>query len=225
MFAAYTLPTLRRTVVTSDGAYLDTLRLGVEPGRGVIICHGFGGNKNILNLVALAQDLADLYTVYTFDFRGHGLSPGRSTFGYLEANDLRAVVDLAREDGNGKLAVIGFSMGGVALLRYAALYGGLDAVIVVSVPADVRSSRAPGARLIRFMVGNPIGRAYGSRRFGVMIDKISKHADPPASLVHRIAPQPLTIIHGEDDFVFEPEQARELQRRAGGRRPPEIIKQ
>ncbi len=47
------------------------------------------------------------------------------------------------------------------------------------------------------------------------IDKISKQADPPASLVHRIAPQPLTIIHGEDDFVFEPEQARELQRQAG----------
>ncbi len=28
-------------------------------------------------------------------------------------------------------------------------------------------------------------------------------------------PQPLTIIHGEDDFVFEVEQARELKRRAG----------
>ena len=215
MFAAYTLPTLRRPVKTGDGVYLDTLRLGREPGRGVILCHGFGGNKNIRNFVALAQELSQLFTVYTFDFRGHGISPGRSTFGYLEVSDLAAVVEMARSDGNRSLAVLGFSMGGVVAMRYAALYGGLDSVIAISVPADLGSARAPGARLIRLLMGNPVGRAVAGIRYGVKVDRSWKRQAPPVSLVHLIAPQPLTIIQGEDDYIFEVEQARELQRRAG----------
>lgn len=212
MFAAYTLPFLKRPVVTEDGMYIDTFRLGKEGDTGVILCHGFGGNKNIRGFVALAQDLADRYAVYTFDFRGHGLSPGRSTFGYLEVLDLKAVVALARDDGLRRIGALGFSMGGVVLLRYAARHKGLASVIVVSVPADLRTSRAPGARLIRLQMGNPIGRALATRRYKVKIDKIWKRASPPADVVNDVSP--LTIIHGEDDYVFEPEQARELHRRA-----------
>ena len=215
MFAAYTLPTLRRGVSAADGAALDTLRLGAEPGRGVVMCHGFGGNKNIRNFVALAQDLSRLFCVYTFDFRGHGLSPGRSTFGYREVMDLQAVVGMAREDGNRSLAVLGFSMGGVVAIRYAAFFGGLDSVLTVSVPSRLETARAPGARLIRLTMGNPVGRAIGVRRYRVRVDRSWKRQAAPADLVRLVAPQPLTIIHGEDDFVFEPEQARELARRAG----------
>lgn len=215
MFAAYTLPALRRTAETADGIGLDTLRLGPEPGRGVILCHGFGGNKNIRDFVALAQDLSRFFSVYTFDFRGHGLSPGRSTFGYLEVNDLGAVIEMARSDGNRAVAAVGFSMGGVVAMRYAALYGGLDSVTAISVPADIHAARAPGARLIRRLMGNPLGRLYAARRYGVRMDRVWKRQAPPSSLVHLIPPQPLTIIQGEDDFIFEVEQARELQRRAG----------
>ena len=216
MFAAYTVPTRPLALHTDDGARLHCVRLGREPGRAVVLCHGFGGNKNIRGFVALAQDLASLYTVYTFDFRGHGLSPGRSTFGYLEVYDLKAAVEKARREGSRRVAVIGFSMGGVAAMRYAALYGGLDSVTAVSVPSDIRTARAPGARLIRRLIGNPLGRAAASRRYGVEVDKSWRLQAPPARLVHLIPPQPLTIIQGEDDFIFEVEQARELRRRAGG---------
>ncbi len=215
MFAAYTLPVLSRTVETGDGMCLDTVRLGLEPGRAVILCHGFGGNKNIRDFVALAQELSRFFTVYTFDFRGHGLSPGRSTFGYREVLDLTALVKLAREDGNRRVAAIGFSMGGVVAMRYAALYGGLDSITAISVPADIHSARAPGARLIRLLMGNPLGRAFTRMRYGVKVDGSWGLQAPPASLVHLIAPQPFTVIQGEDDFIFEVEQARELKRRAG----------
>jgi pimeloyl-ACP methyl ester carboxylesterase len=215
MFAAYTVPTLARTVDTEDGITLHCVRLGEEPQRALVLCHGFGGNKNIRDFVALAQDLSRLFTVYTFDFRGHGLSTGRSTFGYLEIYDLKAVLEMARRDGNRSLGVIGFSMGGVAAIRYAALYGGLDSVTAISVPADVHTARAPGARLIRLLLGNTLGRAMAARRYGVKVDRSWKRQAPPASLVHLIRPQPLTIIQGEDDFIFEVEGARELKRRAG----------
>ena len=172
MFTAYTLPVLKRSIATEDGAYLDTLRMGKETRQALIICHGFGGNKNIRDLVALAQDLAEQYTVYTFDFRGHGLSPGVSTFGYLEASDIKAVVQLASEDGHDRIGALGFSMGGVALLRYASCYNQLSSVIVVSVPADLRTAKAPGARRIRLQMGNPIGRALAARRYKVRVDRI-----------------------------------------------------
>lgn len=216
MFAAYTLPALKRTIVTEDGAYIDTLRLGKETREALIICHGFGGNKNIRDLVALAQDLAERYTIYTFDFRGHGLSTGVSTFGYLEVLDLKAVVSLADEDGHDIKAVLGFSMGGIALLRYAAGCNHLSSVIVVSVPADLRTAKAPGARLLRMQFGNPISRALAARRYKVRVDKKWKRVKPAAELVGKV--NALTIIHGEDDYVFEPEQARELHRRAPGSR-------
>ncbi len=122
---------------------LHCLRMGREPERAVVLCHGFGGNKNIRDFVALAQDLSRFYTVYCFDFRGHGLSPGRSTFGYLEVNDLKAVVEMARRDGNRSVAALGFSMGGVVAIRYAALFGGLDSVAAISVPADIKYRPRP----------------------------------------------------------------------------------
>ncbi|MDY6795167.1 MAG: alpha/beta fold hydrolase [Actinomycetota bacterium] len=215
MFAPYTLPNTDSWVETADGALIHTLRLGREPGRSVILCHGFGGNKNIRDFVALAQDLSRHYAVYSFDFRGHGLSPGTSTFGYLEVLDLMAVAEKAGEDGNHSLAALGFSMGGVVVIRYAALRGGLASVVTISTPADIKTARAPGSLLIRLLMGNPLGREFAARRYGVRVDKAWKLGAAPASLVHRIAPQPFTIIHGEDDHIFEPEQAVELARRAG----------
>jgi len=215
MFAAYTVPAREYALACEDGTPIHALRLGREPARAVVMCHGFGGNKNIRDFVALAQDLSLRYTVYTFDFRGHGLSPGRSTFGYRETQDLHAVARLAREEGNRRLAVVGFSMGGVVAMRYAALHGGLDAVVAISVPADIASARAPGARLIRALLGNPLGRMAAARRYGVRVSGEWKKQAAPADLVRLIVPQPLTIIQGEDDFIFEVEQAHELARRAG----------
>ena len=215
MFAAYAVSTREYALSCADGSPIHALRLGLEPGRAVILCHGFGGNKNIRDFVALAQDLSLRYCVYTFDFRGHGLSPGRSTFGYRETLDLDAVVRLARQEGNRRVAVVGFSMGGVVAMRYAALHGGLDAVVAVSVPADIATARAPGARLIRALMGNPLGRALAARRYGVRVSGEWKRQAAPADLVGLISPQPFTIIQGEDDFIFEVEQARELAHRAG----------
>jgi pimeloyl-ACP methyl ester carboxylesterase len=81
--------------------------------------------------------------------------------------------------------------------------------------ADLSTARAPGARLIRLLMGNPIGRYVAHIKYGIRVDASWKKQAPPAALVHLIAPQPFTVIQGEDDFIFEVEQARELKRRAG----------
>jgi pimeloyl-ACP methyl ester carboxylesterase len=211
----YSLPVLNRRIRTRDGVEIDTLRLGEKPQRGVVICHGFGGNKNIAGLVACAEALAGDYTVYTFDFRGHGLSGGSCTFTEREVDDLGAVLDMARVDGNLRLAVLGFSMGGIASMRYAALRGGLDSLVVVSVPARLEEARAPGSRFLRFLCLTAPGRSLLGSRFGVRVARDWDVPYSPADLVEHIAPQPLTIIHGTDDYIFEVEQAEELHRLAG----------
>lgn len=215
MFASYTLPTVEKYVTAADGQPVHALRVGTHSSPAVIICHGFGGNKNIRNLVRLAETLAEIYAVYTFDFRGHGLSPGRCTFGLMEILDLEAVRELAVSSGARRVAALGFSMGGVVVIRYAALRGGLDSVIAVSVPADLRKAEAPGAKLIRLLLGNPLGRVFTAMRYGVKVDRDWKLQAPPLALVPLVAPQPLTVIQGEDDYIFEVEQARELARRGG----------
>ncbi len=216
--AQYSLPTLERRLITADGVELDTLRLGREPGKGVVLCHGFGGNKNIPGLVACAEELAGAFTVYTFDFRGHGLSGGRCTFTEREIDDLAAVLESARADGNRRLAVLGFSMGGIVALRYAATRGGMDSVVAVSVPSRLEDANAPGARLLRYLFLTAPGRALLDHRFGVRMARDLEVPAAPADLVGRIHPQPLTIIHGSDDYMFEAEQARELHRLAEGSR-------
>ncbi len=213
----YRLEHEKLRLFSADGVAIDALRLGSMAGRAVVICHGFGGNKNIAGLVACAEALASDFRVYTFDFRGHGLSSGEFTFTYKEADDLHAVVRAAKEEGNRKVGVIGFSMGGVVALRYAAERGGLNSLVAVSVPCRWEEAGAPGARLLRFLFLTSVGRALLGQRFGVRIAKDAEPPPSPAELLPRLGAQPLTIIAGSDDFIFEPEQARELHRLAGGR--------
>jgi pimeloyl-ACP methyl ester carboxylesterase len=217
LIARYLVPKRRRRVKALDGIELDTLRMGQEPERAVIICHGFAGNKNSVNIVALAEDMSRFYTVYTFDFRGHGLSGGKSTFYYHEVLDLLAVAGLAGEEGNRRVGVIGFSMGGMAALRYAAIFGGLDSVIAVGVTGDIRRCRTFAARLLCFSLGNPVGRALVAWIYNVKVDREWKKAAPPEALMKLIYPQPLTIIQGKDDPFFTLQEARSLYEKASGK--------
>lgn len=216
LVAEYEVETRHRRVKTLDGIELDTLRMGKEPDKAVIICHGYAGNKNAVNLVALAEDMSRFYTVYTFDFRGHGLSGGKSTFYFMEVLDILAVVALARGDGNRRIGVMGFSMGGMAALRYAGIFGGLDSVIAVGVAGDIRKSYKPWALFLRFLLGSATGRALAKAIYDVKVDKAWKKAAPPSAVVGRIYPQPMTIIQGKDDRIFPLREARSLYRRARG---------
>ena len=213
--AEYSIPCEQRRLITSDGVELDALRLGREPGRAVVICHGFGGNKNVAGLVACAESLAADFRVYVFDFRGHGLSGGTCTLTAREVDDLEAVLSLARDEGNRRVGILGFSMGGVVALRYAAERGGLDCLVVVSVPCRWEEARAPGARFLRFLFLTAPGRGLLKSRFGVRMDPDADLPPSPADLVGRLGTQPLTIVAGADDFIFEAEQARQLHRLAG----------
>src|SRR4051794_15729046 len=70
-------------VRTSDGVDLVGTRLG-DARPAAILCHGFSGWHTKVRSAQLAETLSRWFTVYTFDFRGHGASGGETTFGALE---------------------------------------------------------------------------------------------------------------------------------------------
>lgn len=117
------------------------IRLGAwycpgEPGRPLaILFHGYGGEKT--GCLAEAGMLHSMgLATFLVDFRGAGASSeSYTTIGYLEAEDVAAAVDYAREHFPApKVVLYGHSMGGVAILRAVAECGVKpDGMIVESV--------------------------------------------------------------------------------------------
>jgi pimeloyl-ACP methyl ester carboxylesterase len=86
-------------------------------GPGVLLIHGFGGNKDVWT--AVAGELSRDHTVLSVDLPGSGGTPGpaavdgRADFGAV-AKDLAA---LARKEGLAPCLVVGHSMGGPIAAR------------------------------------------------------------------------------------------------------------
>ncbi|HEX2026059.1 MAG TPA: alpha/beta fold hydrolase [Actinomycetota bacterium] len=202
------------TVTTEDGIRLAGSRVG-DHGPSVVFCHGLLGWHRKLRIVRFVEGLARRFVVYAIDLRGHGASAGASTYGADEILDVEAAVRRARaERPDHRLVSIGVSMGGVAVVRHAALRDGVDAVVVISSPArwDGHPSRAV-ARL-RWMGSSGGGRRL-ARSLGVRLGRLDRWPEAPGEVVGRIAPTPLLVVHGRDDHFFDEEEAWRLYRNAG----------
>ncbi|KAL1372615.1 hypothetical protein AAHE18_01G216400 [Arachis hypogaea] len=92
-----------------------------KPLPCVIYCHGNSGCRADASEAAIIL-LPSNITVFALDFSGSGLSGGEHvTLGWNEKDDLKAVVNYLREDGNVSLIGLwGRSMGAVTSLMYGA---------------------------------------------------------------------------------------------------------
>jgi pimeloyl-ACP methyl ester carboxylesterase len=208
------------TVTTADGVTLVGTRVGDGP-RAVVFCHGFMGWHRKHRVVRFVERLAETFTVYAFDFRGHGRSGGHSTLGELEVLDVDAVVGMARREGHESVVTVGGSMGGVAVVRHGALYGGVDAVVAISTPAQWDGHHASRAvRRMSRLTTTERGRRVG-RAFGVRVADGWGDPESPEELAARISPTPLFVVHGRDDHYFDEEQAWRLYRAA--REPKRLL--
>ena len=203
-----------------DGTRLAGSRVG-DRGPGVVFCHGLLGWHRKERIVRFVRALAGRFVVYAFDLRGHGASGGVSTYGDREALDVEAVVALARaERERERIAAVGVSMGGVAVLRHAATLGGVDAVAAISAPArwDGHTSRA--VRQLAWLGSTGPGRGL-ARAAGVRLAPLAAWPEDPEDLVERVSPTPLILVHGRDDHFFDEEEAWRLYRRA--REPKRLL--
>jgi pimeloyl-ACP methyl ester carboxylesterase len=209
----YGTPAVPFSATTTDGIELRGHRLG-QGDAAMVFCHGFLGWHRKASLVPFQDALARRFTVYSFDFRGHGSSDGISALGAKEDLDVDAVVRRARSEGFARVVTFGGSMGGIAVIRHAALHGGIDAVVAVSTPARWNGHHSVAVRRMAVMAGTSSWRLL-LRAWGVRLPTRWEPAEEPAELVGRVAPTPIAVIHGRDDHFFDEEQAWLLYRRAG----------
>jgi pimeloyl-ACP methyl ester carboxylesterase len=204
---------------TRDDVQIVGTRLGrTDPERpAVVFVHGLMGWHAKPRFAVFAEHLTEWFTVYAFDMRGHGGSGGVSDYGGAEIDDVDAVVALARREGHATVVSIGTSQGAIAVLRHAALLGGVDAVVGISSLAswNWRDGAEPSARRqLDARIGSRSGRA-ALRAWGVRVPDSWEEPESPEDVVGKIAPTPVVIIHGTDDHLFTPDHARRLYEAAG----------
>jgi pimeloyl-ACP methyl ester carboxylesterase len=94
---------------------------GFRGAATIILCHGYGSSKGeLLTLVSALQD--HQYNVFVFDFTAHGANDGITSFGYHEADEVRAAVDAVatRNDVDpNRFGLWGYNLGAYAALREA----------------------------------------------------------------------------------------------------------
>jgi pimeloyl-ACP methyl ester carboxylesterase len=208
------------TVTTEDGVTLVGSRVG-RGGPSIVFCHGFLGWHRKLRIVRFVEALARRSVVFAVDLRGHGRSEGLSTYGDRELLDVEAAVRLARAERPGEpVASVGVSMGGVAVIRHAAVRGGVEAVVAVSTPARWDGHRSRAVRQIRWVGSSSRGRRI-AELLGVRLSEFRPWPESPEAVVGRIAPTPLLLVHGRDDHFFDEEEAWRLYRAAG--RPKRLL--
>jgi len=206
-------------VLTEDDVQVVGTRLGSPDADrpALVLVHGLMGWHAKPRFATFAELVSDRFTVYAFDMRGHGGSAGVSDFGGAEIRDVDAIVALARREGHTSLATVGTSQGAIAVIRHAALLGGVDAVVAISSLAswDWHDGAEPAARRqLHARIGTRSGRA-ALRAWGVRLPEAWAEPESPEAVVAKIAPTPLAIVHGADDRLFSVEHARRLYRAAG----------
>src|SRR6266567_3929291 len=94
---------------------------GFRGAPTIILCHGYESSRGeLLTLVSALQD--HQYNVFVFDFAAHGANPGITTFGYREADEVRAAIDVlaVRNDVDAaRFGLWGYNLGAYAALREA----------------------------------------------------------------------------------------------------------
>lgn len=202
---------------TEDGVRIAGSILGERrDGAAVVFAHGFMGYRTKPGIRVLTEALAQRFAVFVFDLRGHGQSHGFCTGGDLEMHDVHAIVRYARARGFGRVVTVGGSLGGIAVIREAAHYRDVDAMVSISAPALWGVSESKAVRRATWLFTTPLGRAVAHRVLGTRISlTLDPTAEAPAEVISRIAPAPVLIVHGDNDHFFSLQQAELLHERAG----------
>jgi uncharacterized protein len=205
---------------TSDGVPIACDYWPAQSGEpAYVIAHGFtGSSRNPKVRRICAQFASTGAAVLALDFRGHGRSGGCSTVGELEVHDLAAAVTFLRDQGHVVVAVIGWSMGGSAALRYAGLGGDVDAVVSISSPGHWWERGTPPMRLVHWATETRLGRLVTRLATGTRLATTGWTVLPesPVEVVAAIAPRPLLIVHGDTDRYFPRHHGEALAAAAAG---------
>jgi pimeloyl-ACP methyl ester carboxylesterase len=94
---------------------------GFRGAPTIVLLHGYESSRGeLLTLVSALQD--HQYNVFVFDFAAHGANGGITTFGYREADEVRAAIDTLAKRNDvdpARFGLWGYNLGAYAALREA----------------------------------------------------------------------------------------------------------
>lgn len=216
-------------VIRSDGLSLAASLARASPSaasgagrQGLVLCHGFPAAPTVVGsgpsgYHELAERLATDtgWAVMTFSFRGTGHSEGNfSLGGWL--SDLQAATDaLLTTAGVDDVWLCGFAAGGALALCAAGEDPRVRGVVAFSAPADF-GDRAHDAR--RFVAQARAAGVIRDPAFPPDLDAWARELREvrPLSLIGKIPPRPVLLVHGSNDEVVPVLDARALADAADG---------
>jgi uncharacterized protein len=189
---------------------------------GLVICHGFPAEPKGAKLEGQSYpQLADRvaadagWVVLTFNFRGTGDSQGDFSLAGWLADVKAAIGHLLRDSGAEAVWLCGFSVGGSLCVCAAGEDEQVRGVATFSAPADFNDWAAEPRRLLERARTVGVVRSAG---FPSDFDAWARELREirPLSLVGKIPPRPLLLVHGADDEVVPMLDARALADAADG---------
>lgn len=195
-------------LVTEDNLILSAWYTPPKATRGavILVAHGYGASRSEHYHALFASHG---YGVISWDFRAHGKSGGDfSSLGYHEVLDAKAALDFAlAQPGVEHIGAWGGSMGGVTMIRAAAQYPEIEALVADSpftTLEDEMDLRVP------FPVMRSLIRFFAERESGVAVDTVR-----PLDDIGRISPRPIFLIQGMGDGMVPINSAERLFDAAG----------
>ena len=118
----------------------DNIKIEINYFKGgfdsvIVIAPGWCMTKDSKAFFEMEKEFSKEFDIISLDFRGHGRSKGFYTFGAKEEKDLDAVFDFIKNKNYKNVYLMGFSLGGMVSILYAAK-NKIDKLVVISAPCD-----------------------------------------------------------------------------------------
>lgn len=202
----------------SDGTRLVYTRRPTGSRRVILVCPGILLHRDSHEHRLLRDSLAPVADVVTLDIRGHGDSGGLFSWGRKEPDDVAAVARALRDQYD-RVAALGFSFGGFHVTVAAARHRPFDAAAIVGTPH--RLLILDHNFLTRGLLRSLPWALRRKRRLARLAPWYAGGRPVPSRLVEQVAPTPLLIAHGSDDWLIPPKHATTLFERA--KEPKELL--
>ncbi|ASJ03003.1 lysophospholipase [Thermococcus profundus] len=204
------------------------------PERGwVVLVHGLGEHSGRYGkLISMLNEAG--FGVYTFDWPGHGKSPGKR--GHTSVEEAMEIIDSIIEELSEKPFLFGHSLGGLTVIRYAETRPDKIRGVVASSPALAKSPKTPGFMValakvlgritpglilsngidpnllsrnpdaVKHYIEDPLVHDRISAKLGMSIFKNMEKAHREAGRIR----VPVLLLVGTGDIITPPEGSRKL---------------
>jgi pimeloyl-ACP methyl ester carboxylesterase len=174
------------SVTSADGTSIAFTATGSGPAL-VIVDGAISHRQFNPTEQAVAQELADRYSVYTFDRRGRGESGDADAYSVqAEVGDIAALI----EHAGGAAALVGFSSGGVLALEAALAGLSVRGLALYEPPFVVSADRAPLAADYRERIQQAVAQG---RPGDAVAQFLTEAANMPAEFVEPMRAEPYWV--------------------------------